>query len=395
MWGFVPAAGGILADWGATVIKVEHPDRGDPVRGLISSSMAGNGFPILWEIPNRGKKSVGIDLAVPEGREVLYRLVKTCDVFITSFLPAARRRLGIDKGDIWEQNPRIVYARGSGQGVRGPESERGGWDLSTFWSRGGAAAMTTSPGATTPTRIPAAAYGDLTSGMALAGAVAAALVQQARTGEGVAVDVSLLNTSMWAMSSAIASSNLFGPPPNLQTPIVEQAPRPAVGNPLTAPYRTKDGRFLALYVPSNQQWIELCGALGEPGLVDDPRFVDEASRVANNADCYPILEEIFLRRTLDEWRTALEPIEAVWGAIQFPDELLTDPQVLANGYMGEIEKTFEGRPVKLVTNPAQFNEEPPELGVAPELGEHTDEVLMDIGLTSDELTDLKVKGAIL
>ena len=137
-WAFVPSAGAVLADWGATVLKIEHPEQGDPMRGLqIPGLVPAGGAPanVMWELPNRGKRSIGIDLAQPEGRDLIHRLAATCDVFLTSFLPSARRRLGIDVDDIRKVNPKIVYARGHGQGSSGPEAEDGGYDSSAFWAR--------------------------------------------------------------------------------------------------------------------------------------------------------------------------------------------------------------------------------------------------------------------
>ena len=156
-WAFVPSAGAVLADWGATVLKVEHPEQGDPMRGLqIPGLVPAGGAPanVMWELPNRGKRSIGIDLAQPEGRDLIHRLAATCDVFLTSFLPSARRRLGIDVDDIRKVNPKIIYARGHGQGSTGPEAEDGGYDSSAFWARGGVSMATTAAGASAPTHMP-------------------------------------------------------------------------------------------------------------------------------------------------------------------------------------------------------------------------------------------------
>jgi crotonobetainyl-CoA:carnitine CoA-transferase CaiB-like acyl-CoA transferase len=168
-WWFVPAAGAVLADWGAEVVKVEHPETGDPMRGLISSGlMPGAGqVNFMVEQPNRGKRGIGIDLAKPQGLELLYKLVATADVFLTSFLPAARRKLKIDADDIRKVNPRIIYARGHGQGARGPDAERGGYDAASFWCRGSICDALTPASAETPV-MQRAAFGDSTGGLALA-----------------------------------------------------------------------------------------------------------------------------------------------------------------------------------------------------------------------------------
>src|SRR5947199_64029 len=210
-WWFVPAAGAVLADWGADVIKIEHPTSGDPQRGLVTSGLVPptGGVNFMVEQPNRGKRSVGLDLGRPAGRDLLYRLVETADVFLTNFLPAARRRLAIEVDDIRRANPKIIYVRGHGQGARGPERERGGYDAASFWCRGGIANALTPPGAGAPV-MQRAAFGDSAGGMTVAGGVAAALFHRERTGEPAVVDVSLLGTAMWIMAPDIIATKLPG-----------------------------------------------------------------------------------------------------------------------------------------------------------------------------------------
>ena len=176
-WTYVPMAGGVLAEWGADVLKIEHPETGDPQRGLINSGMfdSRSSVNFIIEHPNRNKRSVGIDLGNPAGREVLLKLVATADVFLTNFRPAARRKLRIDIEDIRAANPRIIYARGSGNGQRGVEAEGGGYDSATFWSRGGLADGATYRGAEQAVPMPSGAFGDGLGGLTLAGGIAAAL----------------------------------------------------------------------------------------------------------------------------------------------------------------------------------------------------------------------------
>src|SRR5215831_3838098 len=208
MYGFVPSAGAVLADWGADVIKVEHAVTGDPQRGLRQTGVfkvEGDPNPNV-EHANRGKRSIGLDMSRPEGLDVLYSLARTADVFLTSFLPAARRKLRIDVEDIRAVNPRIVYARGSALGPRGAEAERGGYDMTAFWARASTAASITPPGFQGLVSPPSPAYGDTISGTNLAGGIAAALLRRERTGETSIVDVSLLGSGLWAMGHAIAIS---------------------------------------------------------------------------------------------------------------------------------------------------------------------------------------------
>ena len=184
IYAFVPSATAILADWGADVLKVEHPTMGDPGRTTAAWGVPAdvNGVSHLWEVANRGKRAITLDVATPEGKDLLMQLVDESDVFVTNFLPAARRKLGIEPEDIQGRNPRIIYARGSAQGPRGAMSERGGFDGVTYWTRTGASLGVTPPEAQVPLAMPGPGFGDLQSGMALAGGVGAALYHRERTG---------------------------------------------------------------------------------------------------------------------------------------------------------------------------------------------------------------------
>src|SRR5688572_8070438 len=177
IYAFGPAAGAVLADWGADVVKVEHPESGDPLRGLVAYGVkpGEGGVTYLWEILNRGKRSVGIDIGTAEGRDVLLHLVDEADVFVTNFLAPARRRLGIDVDDLLARNPRLVYARATGHGPLGPDADKGGYDGVSFWARSGVSVAAMPPEAAYPIPLPGPAYGDIQSGAHLAGGVAAAL----------------------------------------------------------------------------------------------------------------------------------------------------------------------------------------------------------------------------
>jgi crotonobetainyl-CoA:carnitine CoA-transferase CaiB-like acyl-CoA transferase len=386
---FVPSAAAVLADWGADVLKIEHPERGDAQRGLASAgvSVAAGGVDFLVQQPNRGKRSIGIDIALPAGRELLYRLAETCDVFLTNFLPDARRKLQIDVEHIRARNPSIIYARGHAYGARGPEAENGGYDATAFWTRGGVAATLTPPDAAEPP-FQRAAFGDGIGGMTLAGGIAAALFHRERTGEAHVVDVSLLGTAMWVMSPDVVASKLINQP---QLPIGPRASRP---NPAVNNYRTKDGRWLILvHLQADRYWPDLCRRLGRPELATDPRFANMVSRSKNAAACTAELDAAFARRTLDEWRRAFEGMEGPWAVMQTPRELHEDPQVAANGYLKEVDGGRRGR-FTLVANPVEFGEVQASLQRGPEMGEHTDEVLREIGMTQDELMSHKVEGVI-
>jgi crotonobetainyl-CoA:carnitine CoA-transferase CaiB-like acyl-CoA transferase len=387
-WWFVPAAGAVLADWGADVLKVEHPINGDPQRGLMTSGLVPNtgGVNFMVEQPNRGKRSIGIDLNQPGGLEILHKLVENADVFLTNFLPDARRRLKIDLDDIRAVNPKIIYVRGHGQGARGPDMAKGGYDAASFWCRGGICSALTPAGAEVPV-MQRAAFGDSTGGMALAGGIAAALFRRERSGEPSVVDVSLLGTAMWIMAPDIIATKLISGP----MPSFTRADSP---NPIVNSYKTKDGRWLFLnMLQPDRFWPDLCRRLGRPELITDQRFATGMDRFMNRVECVRLLDEIFAQRTLDEWRSALADAEGVWAPMQTPIELYDDPQATANGYLRPVERA-DGSSFTLVANPLQFDETPPTLRPAPDLGQHTEEILLELGMTWEEMAKYKEAGAI-
>src|SRR6516164_6628869 len=211
---FVPAASAVLADLGAEVIKIEHVTRGDAMRGLASSGIAGvpGNVHVLLEHSNRGKKSLGLDLMAPEGIEILYRLAANADVFLTNKLPSVRKRLKIDVDQIRAHNPHIIYVRGTGQGERGPDADKGSYDSLAFWARAGVAMGAKRPEYDLMPVPPAPGFGDSIGGMTIAGGIMGALFHRERTGEATTVDVSLLGVGMWAMGQAFALSLVLGIP---------------------------------------------------------------------------------------------------------------------------------------------------------------------------------------
>jgi len=390
-WTFVPAAGAVLGEWGAEVLKIEHPDGGDPQRGLVASGLVpsgASGVNFFVEQPNHGKKSVAINLQHPSGRAVLYKLCETADVFLTSWLPGARARAKLDVEDIRKVNPRIVYVRGHGQGARGPEVDRGGYDGSAYFARAGVmSSLMEGDNPYGPTQPPA--FGDLPGGQTLAGAVAAALLHRERTGQASVVDVSLLAFGMWVNSPDIVQSKLF------EGQAVPRMTRATLSNPLANRYLTKDGRLILLVMLQGVRfWPELITAVGRPDLAEDERFTSPAALFENRAEGIRLLDEIFATRTLAEWKDALAGVKGVWAPVQKGIELYDDVQVQANGYLADAESET-GAAFQLVTNPVQFDEEPTSITRAPGLGEHTDDTLRALGFDEEAIIQLKVDNAIL
>lgn len=388
---FVPAASAVLADWGADVIKVEHAERGDAMRGLGRTGVIdlSKGVHVILEHSNRGKRSIGIDLAKPEGLSVLYEIAKTSDVFLTNKLPGVLRKLKIDVADLRAENPQIIYVRGTAFGPKGPDAERGGYDMTSYWCRAGSAAHTSPVDMDGIIPQPGPAYGDSIGGMTIAGGIAGALLKRERTGEPSIVDVSLLATGAWSMSSAIALS--------LQTGNPWMKPSLSGGkawNPLVATYATKDGRYICLVMlQAFQYWADVCQHIERPELADDPRF-DSAENLAKNAAAATeILREAFATRTLTEWGERFRTLKGQWAPVQDTLEVAADPQMRANGYMVEAA-TKSGTRFELVSSPVQFDEVPTETSRGPEFNEHGDEILEELGLSMDRILELKAAGAI-
>ena len=386
---FVPIGGGVLTEWGAEVVKIEHPVTGDPYRGLVTAGLhrAYDGVDPSFQFTNRGKQSVALDLKHPEGRAVLYRLAKNCDVFLTNFRPGARQRLKIECDDIRAHNPDIIYVRGSGYGQRGPDAQRGGYDAAAYWSRVGFGEMFTPPGAAFPV-MQRPAFGDVVGGLTIAGAISAALLKRATTGEPSIVDVSLMGVGMWQLQPDITHAKLNGgsthAPPD----------RKATWNPLSGTYRTRDGRFIILVMlDADRYWADFCRVIGHPEWIDDPRLIDMDARKANARICVEMLDELFAGRDYTDWCETLARAKGVWSPFQTPLELHSDPQVAANGYLADVEM-INGSALTLVTSPAQFDETYVMPTRAPEHGEHTEAVLLNLGLSWDEIAGLKECSAI-
>ncbi len=389
-WTFVPSAGAVLAEWGAEVIKVEPREGGDPQRGLITMGIVdegGGAVNYMIEIPNRGKKSIGVDLSTPGGQEVICELAKTCDVFLTSYLPQLLKKLGIDLDDIRAANPSIVYVRGSGHGPKGPDSDKPGYDGVSYWARGGIATVLTEDADELVRSRPA--FGDLLGGMTIAGGIAAALYKKATTGKGSIVDVSLLALAAWNLSPDVAVSQIHG---GSAIPKFGHADAP---NPLVGTYRTRDDRYVQLMMLQlDKFYAEAMRVIGLPELIEDPRFADPASRYENRVALIALLDEAFAKRTLAEWRTTLAPLSGAWGIVQTPAELCQDPAVTANGYVAHTQ-TISGTPFSLPTNPVQFDEQAVVPPGAPEHGQHTEEILLDAGINWETIEKYKKSGAIL
>jgi crotonobetainyl-CoA:carnitine CoA-transferase CaiB-like acyl-CoA transferase len=388
---FVPAAGALLADWGADVIKIEHPVLGDGYRALVSQGIlrtSATGVNENMELHNRGKRSIGLDVGSAEGRQLLLKLIESSDVFLTNFLPSALKKWRLDVDDLRAVNPRIIYGRGHGHGVRGPDADMPAYDATAFWGRGGLGATLTPPQYDRPVGQ-RGGFGDRTGATNLAFGIASALFRRERTGEPSVIDVSLLGTAVWTLASDMLSGlqGNFG-----AAPVAGQAARLSL-NPLSNAYETKDGRILSLLLlQPDRHWPDLARAIGREDLLADPAFATGKAILEHPADLVEILEPLFKSRTLEEWRDAFLGARFPWAPYARVPEVLEDPQVIANGYIAEVE--HEAGNFRLPTGAVQFDEHPPVIRRGPEHAEHTEQVLVDLGYAWDDIIKFKENGVI-
>jgi crotonobetainyl-CoA:carnitine CoA-transferase CaiB-like acyl-CoA transferase len=390
---FVPAAGAILADWGADVIKVEHPLRGDTQRGFLNMG----GIQVnpdrhpLMEHPNRGKRSVGIDISTPGGQEVIYELAKTADVFLTNYMPSVRQKHKFDIEHIRAVNPNIIYARGSAYGDKGAERDVGGYDGTAFWTRSGVGYALTPEELGAPLSQGIPAFGDSIGGMFIAGGISAALLHRERTGEAVELDVSLLSTAWWAAGASVTQG--------METGQVMRTPMPGAAGPMVNPfmgnYQASDGGTINLCIISPTGYIrDTFEHLGIPEAADDVRFSEVLPLIQNADAAGELIAKAIAGKPFDYWRQHLRTMKGQWAPFQSLIDLANDEQAIANDMIAEVEVASGGKPFRVVRGPVQFNHEPLVTTRAPQASEHTELVLMEIGMDWDRIEELKNAGAI-
>jgi len=388
MWQQGPVAATMLADMGAEVIKLERPDGGDPGRG-ITSVLGTETTTLNWyfENNNRNKKSVTLNLQHPESKIILHRLVKESDVFLQNFRPGVAKRLGVDYESLYQVNPRIIHASGSGYGLKGPEAERPAFDIIAL-ARGGIMTMSGEPGAPPDA---ASSIADQTGATLLAYGIVLALLARERTGVGQQVDVSLLGGQIW-LQGLIIQGSLF----NLEFQQRRRVPRIERTNPLWNVYLCKDGKWLVLsMLQSDRYWSRFCKVLGIEQLENDTRFSNSTVRGENCQELISILDKLFATKNVGEWLDLLWKEDLISAQVQNHEDLPHDPQVLANDYIIDFEHPVGGK-VQYVGIPVNLSATPGRLRhAAPELGQHTEEVLIEVaGYTWDEIAELRDKGVI-
>ena len=385
MWVAGPAASGVLGDWGAEVVKIEPPE-GDPFRGLLSA-FGGDGSSPPFELDNRNKRSVGLNLSHPDGQRIAAQLVDQADVFVTNARMPALARAGLDYETVSARNPRLVYASVSGYGIDGDERDRAAYDVGAFWSRAGVAAALTPDGVDLPYQR--GGMGDHMAGMAAAGAVAAALLARERTGKGQLVSTSLLRIGMYMIGWDISMALRLGLP---VVPMTVQAPP----NPLINAYTAGDGRrFWMLGLQGDRHWPDVLRAIERPEWGEDPRYTSIESRFEHSAALVADLNAVFSTKPLDEWATIFDREDVWWAPVQQGQDVVGDPQAHAAGGFVDVPGVDGGDPVRMVASPVDFAGTPwAARSMPPEFAQHTEEVLLELGYDWDRIIELKDAGAI-
>ena len=369
VWVAGPAAGGVLADWGADVVKIEPPG-GDPGRMFGRMLGCDLGVNPPFEMDNRSKRSVVLDLATDEDRSTMLELLGDADVFLTNIRPGALQRIGLDYETVAARNPHLVYGLITGFGETGPDADRAAYDVAAFWSRGGLAHLLTRPGDTPP--FQRGGMGDHMAGMTLAAAICAALVARQRTGTGQLVTTSLYRQGVYTVSFDLNTYLLTGQ-------LIAIGQRETMGNPCMNNYATGDGkRFWIVGLEASRHWPALCRVVGRPDWLTDARFTDARTRAAHAPELIRELDQIFAGKPLDEWaKTFAGEPDFFWSPINSLEDIVADEQFHAAGGIVEVPDGESTLP--MVATPADFHGTPwaPRM-TAPGLGEHTEEVLAEL-----------------
>ena len=375
-----PGAGGILADWGADVIKIEGI-HGDPIRNFFKGTNVEEMGNPVFDVDNRGKRSVAIDIKDERGKKALHALIKQADVFLTNVRPQALDRAGLDWEGVQAINPKVIYASVTGYGLEGDESWRPGFDATGFWARSGLASLTTPKGdAPIPVRV---AVGDHTTSMATAAGILAALHEREKTGKGRLVETSLLRTGIYSMASDMSIQQRMGR-------IGSTKKRDQVQDPLSNFFKSKDGHWISVLPRQDGRgkwdWDKFCIALGHPELAEDERFTGFRGRRDNQEMLLAMLDEWYGQFDYEELKQRLDDQDLIWAPVQTPKEVVADPQAHAAGAFAEIKPKNGGDPYGTIASPVRIHgADTNPKGESPTIGEHTEDVLKELGLSDDDI----------
>lgn len=390
-WVAGPSACAILSELGADVIKVEPPETGDAMRSITTSRRGvvpyTGGVNVAIEQDNRGKRSIAVDLSHPEGQRVVHRLAARSDVLVTNLIPQRRERYRLRYEDLSPHNPRLIYVALTGYGPEGPDRDRPGFDYAAFWARSGIMATLGEPDAPPVQQRPG--MGDHATSLAIVSAVAVALYEREKSGLGQQVDCALFHMGLWVLSMDVVAALK-------ERAAVERVSRKEVTNPLFNYYRTADGKWIQLVMPvSDPFWPGVCRALGLAELIDDPRFSSHSRRMENCRELIKIFEERFASLGRAEWGERLDAEGCIWAPVQTLDEVIADPQAHANGYFVTL-KHPGGEEYQVVAAPLKFRRTPGQVkGPAPEVGQDTELILLELGYDWDQIERLKADRVII
>ena len=385
VWVAGPAAAGVLGDWGADVVKIE-PLTGDPARTF--QRMLGGDMPNnpVFELDNRSKKGIALDISAPDGLAVALDLLRDADVFVTNVRVESLERAGLGYDAVRAVNPRIIYGQITGYGLEGPDANRAGYDIAAFWARAGIAHLLTPEGGDLP--FQRGGMGDHSTGVTFAGAICAALFRRERAGEGQMVSSSLLRQGVYTVGFDLNMALGWGQYPNVGR-------RTEMMNPTVNNYTAGDGRrFWIVGLEGQRHWPPLARVVGHPEWIEDERFHTPLQRAINHQELIALLDDVFATKPLAEWETifATEP-DMFWSPVNSPEEILNDPQLTAAG--GLVEVPDEYGTTTMIASPADFHGTPwAPRWIAPKLGEHTIEILKSIGRTDDQIAALETAGVV-
>ena len=388
-----PAAAGLMADWGAEVVKVE-PMTGCPMRAFFKSAKSSvyDNNPV-FSLDNRGKKGMALDVTSPQGASIIKKMVKDFDVFVTNIRPGGLERAGLDYASLKKINPRLVYTSVSGYGLQGEEKNRPGFDATAFWARSGLASLMTRKG-TEPSPL-RTAVGDHVTALATTSAILAALVERQKTNKGRLVETSLLRTGIYALGSDMSIQLQYGR-------VASTKSRNQSINPLLNFFLCKDNVWISLLPRGgDSDWKQICCAIDRPDLVEDERFTSIKLRRTNGEALVAIIEEAFAQHDLATWRQKLDAQDVIWAPVQTPKQVVEDPQAEACGAFVEVMDAQE-KPFLAPAAPARFYDYDNKQdsltegskSAAPELGQHNEEILEKYGYNKEDIATLRNKNII-
>jgi len=386
VWVAGPAAGAILADWGAEVVKIEPPGLGDPARSF--KKMLGGDMPFnpVFENDNRSKRSIIADVRQPEGLEIALDLIREADVFLSNVRPAGLARLGLGAEELCSRFPRLVYGIITGYGLEGEDADRAAYDIAAFWARSGIAHALTQPGSHPPHQR--GGMGDHNAGLALAGGISAALFKREREGKGQVVSTSLLREGIFTLSFDLSVALRYGIS-------IQAGNRKSAGNPAINNYCDSEGNYFWIVgLEGERHWPPLARAAGHPEWIEDPRYKEPAERAKNAVGLIAELDAIFATKTRDEWGKIFDAeVDLWWAPVNSIEDVVADPQVMAAG--GFVEVPDGVGTTMLPNTPVDFGGTPgTPRSMAPEHGEHTEQILQEIGRSGADVEALREKGVI-